>query len=399
MLFKYKIVDKDGENKEGQIEAVNVDIAINSLQDRGFVVVAINSAEKKEFINISLFEKVSNKEIVILSRQISTLFEAQVSILRIFRLLSSESDNPLLRKKLSIIADDIQAGSSIAASLARHPKVFSDFYVSMVAAGEESGQLSKTFMYLADHLDRSYELMSKAKNALIYPLFVIGVFAIVMILMFTVVIPKISAILVESGQEIPFFTQMVLSVSNFLIDYGIFLLVALVIGGFFLYRFTKSNVGSLSFSRFKISIPYIGGLYQKLYLARIAGNINTMVVSGIPIVKTLESTASVVDNAVYKNILLESAQKIKDGKLISEALGDYPEIPSIMIQMMKIGEETGELGRILATLSKFYEREVDNAVNTLVSLIEPILIVALALGVGVLLSAVLIPIYNISGGM
>ena len=124
-----------------------------------------------------------------------------------------------------------------------------------------------------------------------------------------------------------------------------------------------------------------------------------MVVSGIPIVKTLESTASVVDNAVYKNILLESAQKIKDGKLISEALGDYPEIPSIMIQMMKIGEETGELGRILATLSKFYEREVDNAVNTLVSLIEPILIVALALGVGVLLSAVLIPIYNISGGM
>ena len=217
--------------------------------------------------------------------------------------------------------------------------------------------------------------------------------------MFTVVIPKISAILVESGQEIPFFTQMVLSVSNFLIDYGIFLLVALVIGGFFLYRFTKSNVGSLSFSRFKISIPYIGGLYQKLYLARIAGNINTMVVSGIPIVKTLESTASVVDNAVYKNILLESAQKIKDGKLISEALGDYPEIPSIMIQMMKIGEETGELGRILATLSKFYEREVDNAVNTLVSLIEPILIVALALGVGVLLSAVLIPIYNISGGM
>src|SRR3989339_499321 len=123
MLFKYKIVDKDGENKEGQIEAVNVDIVINSLQDRGFVVVAINSAEKKEFINISLFEKVSNKEIVILSRQISTLFEAQVSILRIFRLLSSESDNPLLRKKLSIIADDIQAGSSIAASLARSPKL------------------------------------------------------------------------------------------------------------------------------------------------------------------------------------------------------------------------------------------------------------------------------------
>jgi len=399
MLFKYKVIDKTGATKEGQIEAVNVDVAINSLQGRGFVVVSVDPADKGVFGDFTLFEKVSTKDIVILSRQIATLFEAQVSVLRVFRLLAAESENPVLRKKLAIIADDLQAGSSISQALSKHPKIFSEFYVNMVKAGEESGKLNETFSYLADHLDRSYELTSKAKSALIYPAFVIVVFVVVMILMFTMVIPKISAILVESGQEIPFFTKIVMGISDFLLNYGLFLFVFLIIGGFLFVRFSRTETGKISLSRFKISIPYLGGLYRKLYLTRIAGNMNTMLLSGVPIVKVIESTADVVDNVVFQQILRKAAQDVRTGKSVSESLSGNPDIPNIMIQMIKIGEETGEMGMILETLSKFYEREVNNAVNALVALIEPAMIVALALGVGVLLTSVLVPIYNVSSGV
>jgi len=172
MLFKYKVIDKDGKTKEGQIEAINSDVAITSLQKRGFVVVSTEEVDKKFFKNISFFERVSNKDVVILSRQIATLFEAQVSVLRVFRLLAAETESPVLRKNLAIIASDLQGGSSISQALAKHPKVFTNFYVNMVRAGEESGRLNETFLYLADHLDRSYELTSKAKGALVYPAFV-----------------------------------------------------------------------------------------------------------------------------------------------------------------------------------------------------------------------------------
>ena len=396
MLFKYKVLDKSGATKEGQIDAVNPDVAITSLQNRGFTIVSVEQADKNVFGDVAIFERVSNKDIVILSRQISTLFEAQVSVLRVFRLLAAESESPILRKKLAIIADDLQGGSSISQALAKHPKIFSTFYVNMVRAGEESGKLNETFLYLANHLDRSYQLTSKAKSALVYPSFVMVVFAVVMILMFTMVIPKLSAILLESGAEIPFFTKIVMGISDFLINYGLFLMIGLIIGSYFLVRYGTTKAGKASFSKFKISIPYLGNLYRKLYLTRIASNMNTMLMSGVPIIKVIENTADVVDNEIYRGILMTAAEEVRAGKSVSDSLVGYDEIPNIMIQMIKIGEETGEMGMILDTLSKFYEREVNNSVDALVSLIEPAMIVMLALGVGVLLTSVLMPIYNVS---
>ena len=398
MLFKYKIIDKDNTEREGRIEAVSENTAISSLQDRGFVITNIEPAEKKNLWNFefSFFERVSNKDIVILSKQIATLFGAQVSALRVFRLLASESENPVLRKVLKKVADDVQSGSSISMAFSKHPKVFSDFYVNMVKSGEESGKLNSTFSYLSDHLDRGYELMSKAKNALIYPIFVVAVFIIVMVLMLTMVIPKISSILIEAGQELPFLTKIIIFISDFFVSYGIFLLIATVIGAFLFIRFGRTEAGKISVDKFKLSVPYIGDLYKKMYLARISGNLNTMLSSGVSVVKAVETTATVVDSVVYKNILENAAKAIKTGTSVSNALTGYAEIPNIMVQMIKIGEETGELSGILETLSRFYEREVTGAVDMLVGMIEPALIVFLGLGVGGLLAAVLIPIYNIS---
>lgn len=400
-LFKYKAIDKYGNTTEGSIDAVNEDVAIASLQRRGLVISSIRSEDDTPFLSkkIKFFERVSNKDVVILSRQISTLFEAQVSALRVFRLLSAETESPVLRRTLEEVADDLQGGSSIAKALSKHPKVFTPFYVSMVRSGEESGKLDEIFQYLADYLDRTYEVTSKARNALIYPAFVVFTFVVVMILMLTMVIPRISDILIESGQQIPIYTRIVLGISTFFTDYGLFLLIALVIGGFFLVKYLRTEAGRYSWDKFKLLVPYLGDLYRKLYLSRLADNMNTMLSSGIPVIKAIEVTADVVSSKVYEEILLDASDSIKSGGSVSDTFEKYQEIPGIMIQMIRIGEETGELGNILQTLADFYRREVNNAVDTLVSLIEPVMIVVLGLGVGILLASVLIPIYNISSAI
>lgn len=402
MLFKYQAIDASGAKQEGSIDAISRDVAIASLQRRSLTISAIEESdpEKKSFLGgITLFESVTNRDIVLLSRQIATLFEAQVSALRVFRLLASESEKPLLGRVLTEVGDDLQSGSPISKALSKHPKVFSAFYVNMVKAGEESGKLDETFLYLADYLDRSFEVMSKAKNALIYPAFVIATFFIVMILMMTMVIPRISSILIDAGQKIPVYTQVVISISNFFVNYGIFLLILLIVGSVFLFRYASTPQGRASFSSFELSIPYVGDLYKKLYLSRIADNLATMLGSGISVVQAVDVTANVVGNAVYADILQEVATSVKGGGSVSGALEKRKEVPGIMVAMMRVGEETGELGSILKTLAKFYQREVSTSVDTLVGLIEPIMIVTLGLGVGILLASVLVPIYNLSAAI
>jgi type IV pilus assembly protein PilC len=399
MLFNYTAVDNTGAQKNGSIDAINVDIAISSLQRRGLVITAINEVDGDKSIfskNIAFFDRASNKDIVILSRQLATLFEAQVSALRIFRLLSSESENKFLGKSLAMISDDIQGGSSISEAMSKHPKIFTEFYVSMIKAGEESGKLNDTFNYLADYLDRTYALVTKAKGALIYPAFVVFTFITVMILMFTTVIPKISAVLTESGQDIPVYTKVVLGISNFFVAYGFVILGVAIVGGFILFRYIRTKDGKVAFDKFKLAIPYISTLFRKLYLSRLSDNMNTMLLAGIPMIRALELTSSVINNTVYKQIIADAVEGVRAGRPISESLSGNSEIPGIMIQMMRVGEETGELGNILKTLASFYSREVTTAVDALVDLIEPLMIVLLGGGVAVLLASVLVPIYNIA---
>jgi type IV pilus assembly protein PilC len=218
-------------------------------------------------------------------------------------------------------------------------------------------------------------------------------------LMLTLVIPRIAQILTDSGQELPIYTKIVIGLSSFVSDYVGVLLVLLGLGGVFLYRFKQTAVGKRALDELKISIPYLGDLYRKLYLTRMCDNLSTMLTSGISMVQAIEVTADVVDNAVYKEIMEYTLAEVKGGRSFADTIGEYPEIPGVLAQMAKVGEETGNLGSILTTLSVFYRREVDNAVDTLIGLIEPIMIVALGLGVGVLLASVLMPIYNLTSSI
>lgn len=400
MLFNYKAITNTNEKKEGSVEALSKDMAITALQRRGLVVLSLDEAGKpKNFLEIKFFDNVPMKDIVIMSRQISTLFEANVSALKAFNLLAGNTQNKKLASTLNTICEDIQAGTSINGAMAKHVDIFSEFYTNMVKAGEESGKMTQTFTYLADYLERQYQLTSKTKNALIYPAFVIGVFFLVMILMFTFIVPKLAVMIKDSGQEIPAFTKVVLGVSDLMVNYGIFMLIIFAVIVFFVIRYTQTEKGKYHMDNLKITIPVVKNIYQKLYLSRMADNMDTMLSSGIPIVRSIELTSAVVGNRVYAVILKDTTEMVKSGSSLSEAFAKHEQIPAIMTQMIRVGEETGSLGNILKTLGHFYNREVQDAVDTMVGLIEPIMIVGLGLGVGILLSAILMPIYNVAGGM
>lgn len=397
-VFTYSALDQDGNKREGSIDAVTMDVAIAALQRRGLVITQIDEPDKKKGLamNIAIFNAVKNSDIVMLSRQITTLFEAQVSALRAFRLLAAEARTPALGAKLTEVANDIQSGASISAALGKHSDMFSPFYVNMVRAGEESGKLDETFAFLADYLDRNYEITQKARNALIYPAFVFGTFVAVMTLMLALVIPHLANMLSEVGQEIPIYTKIVIALSQFVRSYILLILIFLAGSGVFLTRYISTPTGRALFSRARLEIPVIGDIYRKIYLSRVSDNLSTMLKSGIQVLRGLEITSTVVEDSTYEKVLKSVAEDVKAGQPVSEAMRKHPEIPGIVVAMLKIGEETGNMGQILETMARFYRREVNNAVDTMVDLIEPVMIVALAVGVAALLASVLVPIYNIS---
>jgi len=404
MLFEYKAIDENNSPREGTVEATTEEAAIGTVQQRGYTVISIKGVasgddsilEKSGLKSIGLLNRVKNKEVVILSRQIATLFEAQVSALQVFLLLAAEAENPELKRILGEIAEDLQGGSTINRAISKHPKVFTPFYISMVKAGEDSGSLDETFAYLADYLDRVYQVTSKVKNALIYPAFVITIFFIVMGLMLTLVIPKISQILLAGGQELPIYTKVVIGLSDFMANNVIIILVVIFIAGVVYWRFSNTDVGKRSLDELSLSFPYISTLNSRMYLTHICDNLSTMLSSGISMVQALEVTADVVDNLVYKEIIQATLLEVKEGRSFSESVSEYSEIPSVFSQMSRVGEESGNLPDILKTLAEFYRKEVNNAVDTLIGLIEPAMIVFLGLGVGILLASVLAPIYNIT---
>lgn len=401
MLFKYKAKNIDGRELMGLVDAPNMELAVSAVQKKGLIIISMLPQDNLTFWQKGLnsFERVKFQDVVIVSRQMSTLFEAKVPIVESLKIIIQETDNLTLKKHLSGVVDDIEGGLSLSQAFSNQPQVFSKFYVSMVRVGEESGKLDEIFTFLADYLERSYELTSKVKNAFIYPAFVLAAFIIVMAIILIVVVPKLTSIITESGQEVPLFTQIIISLSNVLRRFGIFIAMGLAFLGFLFYRYLHTEEGRRSVAKAQISVPIFRKVFKQFYLARIADNMDTLLAGGVPVVRTLELSAETVGNEVYKNILNDSLEAIKSGGSISGSFSKYKEMPSFVTQMIRIGEETGKLNFVLQTVSKFYRKEVNLTVDNLVKLIEPILILILGAGVAIIVAAVLVPIYNIASAV
>lgn len=398
MQFNYTARTQDGEIQEGTVEAVSREAAIDILQRHNLVIVNLATGAEIPFYvkPVKIFERISQKEIVIFSRGLSALFEAKVPLVEALRTMHDQANNPALKDVIFAIASDVEGGSALSRAMLKHSAVFSHLYVSMVKSGETSGKLEEILIYLAEHLEREYALSAKAKGAMMYPMFILSAFVLIGAAMFYWVIPQLETILRESGGDLPTITLIVLGISTFMRNWIWVFLIMLVGFGLLFWRYISSYDGRYRWDSFKIHVPIFGELWQKIYLARFASNLSTLITGGLPITQALTVTAEVVGNELYKRIILEAQEAVKTGEMISTVLKRYSAIPPMVTQMVSIGEKTGKIDQVLKTVSGFYQREVNTALETLVQLIEPVLIVALGAAVGILVAAVLLPIYNIA---
>lgn len=399
MKFTYQARTEQGKIKQGIVEASNFEVARETLREHKLIVISIKPAEKGLNIRLRFLERVKTKEVVVFTRQLSILLEAKVPLVQSLKTLVKQVRSRIFQEKISQIAIDVEAGLSLSDALNKHAQVFSSLYINMIKSGELSGNLDKSLNYLADHLEKEQDLRSKIRGAMFYPAFILVGLLAVGAAMITFVIPQLTAILKETGQELPLQTKVLIVISDFLRDYWWVLLLGLVAVLIILRYYIKTNVGRWQWDWLKLKLPLFGNLFRKISLTRFADNLSVLTTGGIPIIRSLEVTSDVVGNVIFKDLFIEASEKVKVGQTISSVLEKSNYVPAIVAQMISIGEKTGKLETVLKNLARLYSRETENMVNNLTVLIEPILIIIMGLAVGFLVAAILMPIYNIAGGI
>ncbi len=401
MKFKYQARTEDGEMKEGIVDASSRESALDILESHDLFAVSLIESELIPvwLKDIKIFQRVSQKDIVIFSRQLSMMFTANVPLVESLEVLGMQQKNPVFREKVLSIARDVEGGTALSESFDKYPELFSPFYVNMIKSGEASGKLSEVLKYLADRTEQQYEFMSKIKGSMIYPLLVVGVsFGVITIIIFFIM-PQFEEIFLSSEQELPFFTKVVLGASGFL-RHWLFLIVGILIAfmAFIYFYFKRTDEGKEFFDKRILDFPVLGDFLKKFYLSRFAQNLSTLIAGGLPISQAIKICSDIVNNSVYKEAILKTQEGVKRGKTISSILIRYPDyFPTIFTQMVSTGEKSGQLEDSLEKVAFFFQKEVERALDTLLSVIEPALIVFLALIVGTIAAAVFIPLYNFIG--
>jgi type IV pilus assembly protein PilC len=398
MKYRYEAKNPNGVLRQGFVVAQDQAHAESLLTENDLVILSLSEQEEPLIDRLNIFgfgKSVPNKEMVLFARQLSTLIGAQVPLLQSLRILLVQLTNAYLKKITQEAIDSIEGGDSLSLALSRYPEVFGNVFVNVVHSGELSGTLDKSLVYLADQMEKDYELNSKVKSAMTYPIFVLAALVLIGGFMFIFILPNLESVIVQQGGSIPLTTQLLIAFTNFLTAWWWALILA--VGALSLaFRYAvKTALGRYAWDRFKISAPIIGPIFEKIYLARFSRNLSTLIIGGIPIIKALEIVAELVGNVIYRDIVLEAAGKLTSGKQISEALAGHKEIPPIVTQMVQVGEQSATLTAILAKLAGFYEKEVDAVIGSLTTLLEPIIILVLGAAVGVLCAGILLPIYTL----
>jgi type IV pilus assembly protein PilC len=398
--FIYKAQTPEGKIVEGKIDAGSESQAISTLHGRGLVVISVESGAvgmAKRDIS-QYFQRISNKDIAIFTRQLATLVGAEVPLLESLKTMAKQTPKPHFAEIVGDVAREVEGGASLSQGLAQHSDVFSDFYVRLVQSGELTGKLSDTLNQLASFLEKSNSLISKIKSALSYPIFLLVALIIVMFVMMTTVMPQLLAILEESGiEDLPLSTDIIVAITGFVNAYILFIIVGLVIAIVGLVRWIGTPGGREWWDAIKVDVPRVGLIARAFYMARLSESLSTLVKVNIPILDALKATSELVGNVVYKEILLEAVENVRGGGSVSEVFSKYEEIPPLVPSMLAIGEKSGKTDFMLDNLAKFYEEEADNAIASLTQIIEPALILILGVAVGVLVSAILLPIFSLVG--
>lgn len=380
----------------GLAEAETENAAIELLKEKGLEIVSLYETNMDTGVGNFMFGRVSAKELVAFSRQFSVLISANVALVQSLKLLIEQTNNVKLKMAISEIADDIDEGERLSGALAKKPEIFSKFYVNVVKSGETSGKLDEVLNYLADELEKDYDMNSKIRGAMIYPIFVFCGLGAVGIIMMVFVVPKLTAVITESGGELPIPTKVLIAISDFLQSFWWLVIAGIAGAGFGLKFLTKIPQAKLTIDKLMLRLPIFGKLFQRIYLVRFSRSLYTLLIGGVNISKALAIVAEVVDNRVYKDLILQTKKEIEDGNSISSAFTNSKEVPNMVSQMMSIGEKTGKLDVILSRITDFYTREINNIIANLMTLMEPIIMVVMGVGVGIMVAAIILPMYNMA---
>ncbi len=399
MDFIFKAKDYSGKTKEGEVEAISQEAAIQIIQRKGLTPINVSVKVNNSYVIKDLkriWEGASPKELVIFFRQLSTLIESKVPIIPALQALEDQTENRYLGAIIREMEEDIKDGMSLSESMGKHPIVFNDLVVSMISSGEMSGSLQKSISYIADNIEKNYNLSTRIKSALFYPAFVIGAAFIIGFIVITFVLPRLSSVIIDMQVEMPWYTKLVMGVGDFMSSWWWAVLIALsgIIGGIIYY--VKTIDGRKEWDQIKLKVPIFAKFFRAVYIARFADNFAILIDGGIPMVNALQEVSQVVGNSVFREVILKCADEVKKGGNVSDVFARSSEIPPIVTRMLKIGEETGKTSEILRRIAAFYEQEVDVMTRNMSTMIEPILIAILGIGVAIMVFAVLMPIYDIA---
>jgi type IV pilus assembly protein PilC len=396
--YDYEAREQGGKPIKGVVEAPSEDIARETLKDRGLLVVDLKEQGKKGLMALDLpfFNKVPVKDLVIFSRQFAVLMGSKVPVVRALKTVAAQTKNPRLQSILLDMSSDVESGTALSVSMAEFPTAFSSFFVNMIRSGETTGKLEETMNYLADQMERDYDLEAKIKGAMIYPIFVVFGLVVVGFIMMAFVIPKLTDVLAESGVELPITTKILIATSGFMRDYAIGIIIAAFLSVIGFNVWTRRPTGRAIWDRVKLYLPVFGPLMRNIYLIRFTRSFATLINGGVDIPASLAICADVVGNAYYEGVVRATLKEVNDGNSLTSIMAGDSLIPQMIPQMISVGEETGRLFEVLEKLTEFYSRELENSVSNLVSAIEPLIMLVMGGAVGVMVSAIILPMYKLA---
>ncbi|MFH0749866.1 MAG: type II secretion system F family protein [Candidatus Gottesmanbacteria bacterium] len=396
-FFKYKAFTPDGKSATGLVEAASQDQAVKLLKEKQLFVVSLNQTQEKALSSVfTKMQKISFSDIVNFTRQLSTMVTAGLSIPDALGILKTQAANSMLSHVIGEIERNIIGGGNLGDALSKYPQYFSNIYISLVRAGEASGQLDKVLAQLADTLEGQREFRNKVVGALIYPvIIVVGMIAVVIIMMI-VVMPRLTDLYKDFGIELPWSTKMLIGLSNFIL-YKWWLALAVIVGLIVLFRrWKKTEAGEYILDSLMFKIPLFGVLQQKLILVEFTRTLAMLIGSGIHILDALRILKGSLGNVLFRNAIDDIAKKVEKGFPLGDMFASHKEFPPIVSQMVKVGEETGKLDETLLKISKYFQVETEGMVKGLTTAIEPIIMVVLGVGVGFIVISVITPIYNLT---
>jgi len=398
-MFVYEYIARDDSGKKVQstVKADSEQAAAKLITKEGLSPVSIKMQGGDKSKVGSFKNRISTKDRVLFARQLSTLVGAGLPLVQSLRTVQEQTGSKTLQAIVGEIITDVEAGQSLNKALGHHDKVFNQVFVSLVAAGESSGTLDKALERLAEQLEKDAEIAGKVKGAMIYPAIVLFVIFGVVVFMLTTVLPQVELLYKDLNKELPFITSAMLFVSKLLINYWYIILFVLFVGGFFLVRYMKSSSGKEIGDALKMHMPIFGKLYMKMYMTRFTRTGGTLMQSGVPMLEMMRITGDSVNNVHIKRATNRAADKVKTGKALSDTLTDDTNFLPLVPQMIRIGEQSGSLDAMMIKTALYYEGELDREIKGITTTIEPILMVFLALIAGLMVGAILMPVYGLVG--